>query len=199
MSPSIYFVICILSIQKFTEWFVIIPDYDICTLEIVIPLSDSVENSIGLLFSHAPFPLGFPKRYEIRRQLEILNHHVLVTVELCRHHPMHQYKLYILLLGFGQHRISHCMMDSFSFLEGFMMCWSPFKFHLLLGEEGQWLYYFGKIPAKISYSIQLVQGRYKLVWELSMGTFFEWLVSLKVVGRCPWCLKYVLDIEFLWK
>ena len=56
-SPSIDFVICILSIQKFGKQFVIIPDYDICTLEVIILLSDSVVNSIGLLFSCAPFSL----------------------------------------------------------------------------------------------------------------------------------------------
>ena len=36
MSLSIYLVICILSIQELCEWFVIISDYDVCTLEIVI-------------------------------------------------------------------------------------------------------------------------------------------------------------------
>ena len=31
----------------------IISDYDVCTLEIVIPLGDSIVNSIGLLFGGA--------------------------------------------------------------------------------------------------------------------------------------------------
>ena len=63
-SPSTYFVICILSIQKFGEWLVIISAYDICTLEIVIPLGDSIVNSIGLLFSCAPLSLGFKKVWD---------------------------------------------------------------------------------------------------------------------------------------
>ena len=29
-----------------------------------------------------------------------------------------------------------------------MMCWSPFKFYLLSGKEGQWFCYFGEILDK---------------------------------------------------
>ena len=32
-----------------------------------------------------------------------------------------------------------------------------------------------------------------------MDVFSEWLVSLKVTVKCPWCLEYVPNIESLWK
>ena len=60
-SPSIYFVICILSIQKLNEWLVIILDNDVFTLEIVIPFGYSILNSMGLLFSCTPLSLGLQK------------------------------------------------------------------------------------------------------------------------------------------
>ena len=44
---------------------------------------------------------GFPKKYGIRRWLEMQYHHVLVSTGLCRHHLMHLCKLYISCWGWG--------------------------------------------------------------------------------------------------
>ena len=39
----------------------IVPDYDVCSLEIIIPFCNGIINSIRFLFSHAPFSLCFQK------------------------------------------------------------------------------------------------------------------------------------------
>ena len=38
-----------------------IPDYDVCSLEVIIPFCNGIINSISFLFSHAPFSLSFQK------------------------------------------------------------------------------------------------------------------------------------------
>ena len=47
--------------KNFVEWFVIIPDYDIHSLEIIIPFGNDIINSISFLFSCAPFSLHVQK------------------------------------------------------------------------------------------------------------------------------------------
>ena len=49
----------------------IILDYDICSLQIIIPFCDGIINSISFLFSQAPFSL-FLESVVRERQLEIL-------------------------------------------------------------------------------------------------------------------------------
>ena len=92
---------------------------------------------------------GSLKRGEIRRELEILCHCVLVLTELHGHHLMCLCKLYISCWGWVLQ--NWCLYDGiFKFHEGFLMFWSPFKFSLLSCEQGLWLCYPCKILDKLS-------------------------------------------------
>ena len=56
--PSVDFVICIFSIQKSCQWFVVVVYYYISSLKVVILFHDCVIYTVGFLFRGAPFPLG---------------------------------------------------------------------------------------------------------------------------------------------
>ena len=138
---------------------------------------------------------GSPKKCEIRRWLKIQCHHVLVSTELCRHHLKHPCKLYISCWGWGNIElvpvlwnlsVSGRLHDVLGSIQIWLVVlWA--RLMAMLSSWNSWWTFDSSLP---------IWGRHRLVWELLVGASSEWPVSLRAVDKCPWCSKYVLNIEF---